>query len=1012
VSLLRFFRRIESKGQNMKHSLWLVLGVILSGWILAGALASATDEERGGGLFLRNLRVFDAHTGAMTEPQDIFIEDGRIKAMGPLDRAPGGAGSIDCGGRYALPGLFDCHTHVAHLATMSDEERAAGLRALVEAGITAVRDVGGPVDVLAQMNAAIASGARCGPEIFFTGPMLEASPLTWESQNENLPGFTVAVDTVDDVDRIVPELARKGARMVKTFGKHKREVYAHLVATAKKHGLRVVHDPGEPLFHSIPMDEAIGLGVASIEHGKAPWPVVLVDALREEHDALMAEKAGPMRRMAFMSKVCQQGAESVDRDRLKDLAVAMVRHDAYFCPTLQVLAQMKEEEPWRDQPAVAQNMMKRMIAAMEEVSVLCTIELARHGVKLLVGQDGYERAGTFREMRFLKECGVAEAEILRGATLYPARWLGIEERLGSIAPGKEATLLIVDQNPLDSIENIASTHLVIRKGAVAFRAEQGAGKPTPEQIAWHAMEMEMFVCLDPCTWQNREYDDHSTPLSEINPEKLDTDQWCRVARSFGAKQILFVAKHTGGFCWWRTDTTDYGIKDTPWRDGKGDVLADLSASCRKHDLKLAIYVYPGDDTWGAPMGSGGRTRDPAKQEGYNKVFRQQMTEVLSRYGPISEVWFDGSCVIEVGDILKRYAPKAMVFQGPHATIRWPGNEKGIAPYPTWQTVKKKDALTGVSTQAHSDPEGDVWLPFEMDTTLLDHKWFWGENTDHMMKSVDHLMRIYYESVGRGCVLLLNSTPDTTGLIPRPHVGRYLEFAAEIERRFGKSLAETSGRGETVEIVFEEPTAINHVVIMEDIRNGHTVREYVIEGISDETWVELYRGCSVGYKKIDYFPGATVSRLRLRVVECRGVPVINRFAAFRVDLELGQFPDLGAFATAKKKAEWQRVAFWKSGELQGEWTAVVDLSSFITEVGQFELEIRQTGGDGRLESVSCMLLLEGLEAPDAIRALDRPGAYAISRSQVVAHDTKKHTQVRIVSRLDGNVEMELGILKNK
>ena len=211
-------------------------------------------------------------------------------------------------------------------------------------------------------------------------------------------------------------------------------------------------------------------------------------------------------------------------------------------------------------------------------------------------------------------------------------------------------------------------------------SEVKLARPTPQQYAWHEQERIQFVCLDPCTWQGREYDNHSTPLSAINPAQLDTDQWCRAAKLWGAKEILFVAKHTGGFCWWQTDTTQYGVKETAWKTGRGDVLAELSASCRKHDLTLGIYVYPGDDTWDAPMGSGGRTRDPAKQEAYNQVFRQQLTEVLTRYGKITEVWFDGSCVIDVSDILQQHAADAVIFQGPQATIRWPGTESGKLPY--------------------------------------------------------------------------------------------------------------------------------------------------------------------------------------------------------------------------------------------------------------------------------------------------------------------------------------------
>ena len=120
------------------------------------------------------------------------------------------------------------------------------------------------------------------------------------------------------------------------------------------------------------------------------------------------------------------------------------------------------------------------------------------------------------------------------------------------------------------------------------------GIPSPEQIAWHEMELEMFLCFGPATWQNNEGDDLSTPLDKINPAKLDTNQWCEVAKSFGAKQIVYVAKHTGGFCWWQTDTTDYSIKNTPYKNGKGDVLAELSASCRKYGLKLGIYLYSSD----------------------------------------------------------------------------------------------------------------------------------------------------------------------------------------------------------------------------------------------------------------------------------------------------------------------------------------------------------------------------------------------------------------------------------
>ena len=160
--------------------------------------------------------------------------------------------------------------------------------------------------------------------------------------------------------------------------------------------------------------------------------------------------------------------------------------------------------------------------------------------------------------------------------------------------------------------------------------------PTPEQLQWHDMELTMFVHFAPNTWQGQDLDDHSTPLERINPSKLDVHQWIDAAELLGARMILFVAKHVGGFCWWQTETSDYSIKNTPYKDGRGDLLKELSEACWQRGMKLGIYIYPGDRTWGAYLGGGGRTRDPSKQEGYNAVLRKQWEETLSSYGPVTE----------------------------------------------------------------------------------------------------------------------------------------------------------------------------------------------------------------------------------------------------------------------------------------------------------------------------------------------------------------------------------------
>ena len=234
---------------------------------------------------------------------------------------------------------------------------------------------------------------------------------------------------------------------------------------------------------------------------------------------------------------------------------------------------------------------------------------------------------------------------------------------------------------------------------------QALAIPTKDQRAWQDLEIGMFVHIAPNTWQDKESDDLSTPLSKIDPEKLDTDQWARTAVDLGAKYIVFVAKHAGGFCMWQTETTDYGIRNTPWHGGHGDVFADVSASCRKYGLKLGVYVSPRDDHFGAK--TGGICSD-SRATGSLQCDVSPATDGYShRYGQMVEMWFDGSTAAPVSDILAKYQPKAMVFQGPSATIRWVGNEDGVAPYPCWNSIDKADAKTGTATSLNSDIDGDI-----------------------------------------------------------------------------------------------------------------------------------------------------------------------------------------------------------------------------------------------------------------------------------------------------------------
>ncbi len=528
---------------------------------------------------------------------------------------------------------------------------------------------------------------------------------------------------------------------------------------------------------------------------------------------------------------------------------------------------------------------------------------------------------------------------------------------------------------------------------ISYCQKNALARPSEVQYRWHEQERIMFVCLDPCTWQGREYDNHSTSLLRINPSKLNTDQWCKAALSWGAKEILYVAKHTGGFCWWNTMTSDYGIRNTPWREGKGDVLKDLSESCRKYGLNLGIYVYPGDDTWGAGIGSGGKTADSSKQEAYNQVFRQQLTEVLSNYGHITEVWFDGSCTIDVSDILDKYASESAIFQGQKATLRWPGTESGKLFYPAWNTLRSEILKTGIATQYDDDPDGDAWAPLEADVTLYNHNWFWSAANEKKRRTVDELMDIYYKSAGYGGVLLLNSTPDTTGLIPFNDMILYSEIGKNISRRFDNPLAslkDTSGI--SFEIPLNKTAWINHVVLKEDYRYGHRIREYVIEGYSESGWKVLAKGSAVGRMKIDPFLSMAVSKVRLRITKYADLPLIRSFAVYNVENYLFNPDPFSSF-------EWNLCGTWDTKSfIKGKESLTVDLSKFIMKPGQYEVVFKSSVAITEMHIDTARIYFDNdmLTLQDFIQRKGGSNTFFINRTAQVAQGSKTILKVEMTS----------------
>jgi imidazolonepropionase-like amidohydrolase len=436
-------------------------------------------------ILLKNINLFDVKDDILRKNVDILIENDSIKEVGKVNYVDEETlEQIDCSGKFALPGLFECHAHLTVLTNQDDETKKEILRevgiektshkeelekqvlkAFVVKGITQVRDVGGPVKTLKDLKDRISKGEYVGPHIFYAGPMLEKSPLTGQENNKRWPGFTVPIDSVQDVKNTIEQISSAGASLVKTFGKFDEDVLKCLLDEAKEHNLPVTHDSGPTFFHSVPVDRGIDLGIKCFEHGKSPWYAVLKDDLKKEHDRLI--DADPEAKEAFRNKVFSLGTQSISLTKLRKLIDKMLSYDVYFCPTLHIFKHYAENpEVYReDQP----DKFRKIFEILYEISRFITREMIKSSMKILVGQDGWNPRFTFNEMQLLKEVDLSESEIIKGATIYPAEWLGISEQIGSVSPNKKANVLILNENPLEDVQNMKTTCAVLLNGKFVFR---------------------------------------------------------------------------------------------------------------------------------------------------------------------------------------------------------------------------------------------------------------------------------------------------------------------------------------------------------------------------------------------------------------------------------------------------------------------------------------------------------------------------------------------------------------
>jgi alpha-L-fucosidase len=415
---------------------------------------------------------------------------------------------------------------------------------------------------------------------------------------------------------------------------------------------------------------------------------------------------------------------------------------------------------------------------------------------------------------------------------------------------------------------------------------QSLPRPSTSQLAWQRDELALFFHFGVNTFTDREWGDGRESPSIFAPANLDTRQWARAARSAGARSMILTAKHHDGFCLWPTRTTEHSVARSPWKGGRGDVVREFVDACRDEGMRPGLYLSP----WDRNNPSYGNS------EKYNDLYCDQLTELLTRYGQIAEVWFDGANgegpngkrqVYDwprVFSLVRRLQPGAVMFSDAGPDVRWCGNESGTAGDPNWSMVDP-DAVPypgadgpGITNALqHGSPTGSVWRPAECDVSIRPG-WFSHPADDAKLRSVDNLVGLYFSSVGRNGKLLLNVPPMRNGLLHAVDVARLTGFRQQLTSMFERDLAREAkstwrvdGRTAIAEFTLPRSSSVTIVRLEEDITRGQRVSNYSVWGEVGGEWKALSRGTTIGYAKLDRFLPAQTAKLRVAIEDSIAAP---------------------------------------------------------------------------------------------------------------------------------------------
>lgn len=521
---------------------------------------------------------------------------------------------------------------------------------------------------------------------------------------------------------------------------------------------------------------------------------------------------------------------------------------------------------------------------------------------------------------------------------------------------------------LQAQETYYEKHVVFPAGATAAEKVEMASRlvPTPQQLEWQRMELTAFLHFGVNTFTGREWGDGTEDPAIFNPTSLDCEQWVRTLKEAGFKMAIITAKHHDGFCLWPTKTTRHSVASSSWKGGKGDVVRELRDACKKYGIKFGVYLSPWDRNASCYGDS------PA----YNQFFIEQLTELLTNYGEVHEVWFDGANgegpngkkqIYDWDAILKtirRLQPKAVTaIMGDD--VRWVGNEKGIGRETEWSATVltpgiysrsgEQNKELGIFGKAKDLGGRDIvaratelfWYPSEVDVSIRPG-WFYHADQDKQVKSLSHLTDIYFKSVGYNSVLLLNIPPDLRGLINENDVQRLKEFSGYLKNTFARNYVlkgneawhGTSGTVRQYDI--QKDALVNAFMIQEDISKGQRIESFLVEAYKDGSWIHMAEGTTVGYKRLIRFSDTRPERIRVTIRSARGVADVAAVGLFYAEpladkdeeVQLSDVPVdgwqvVGGNADSRKAIDGDRKTVWRASALT---PLVVDMGDKIEVSG--------------------------------------------------------------------------------